>query len=80
MGNRHELLSIFLTENELFPENVQNRVRGNEPNGRTSQPTNLILISIEAKFSALQNYREFFFDFHFSFRVSHEFSEKCIFA
>ena len=72
--------SIFFIENELFTENVKNGVRGNEPNGRTVQPTQLILISIEAEFCALQNYREFFFEFHFSFRVIPFSSEKCIFA
>ena len=60
-GNCHELFSIFFIENELFTENVKKGVHGNEPNGRTVQLTQLIFISIEAKFSALQNYREFFF-------------------
>ena len=59
-GNRHELCSIFFIENELFTENVKKWVRGNEPNGRTVQPIELILISIETEFRALQNYRVFF--------------------
>ena len=52
---------IFFIENELFTENVKKGVRGNKPNGRSVQPTQLILISIEGEFSALQNYTEFFF-------------------
>ena len=51
------LFSIFFIENESFKENVKKGVRGNEPNGRTVQPTQLIRISIEAEFCALQNYR-----------------------
>ena len=47
-------------------------VRGNEPSGRTVQPTELILISVEGEFCALQNYREFFF----SFQVMHFLKEK----
>ena len=39
--------SIFFIENELFTENVKKGVRGNEPNGRTVQPTQLIRISIK---------------------------------
>ena len=66
--------SIFFIENNLFTENVKNGVRGNEPSGRTVQPTQSILISTKAEFSALQNYREFFFDFNFSFRVIHFFN------
>ena len=31
-------------------------VRGNEPNGPTVQPGQLILISIEAEFRGLQNF------------------------
>ena len=54
-GNWHELFSISLIENELFTENVKKGVRVS-----TVQPTQLILISIEAEFCALQNYREFF--------------------
>ena len=41
----------------------------NEPNGRTVQPTKLILISIEAEFCPLQNYREFFFSFFLVFKL-----------
>ena len=48
---------IFFIEVELFTENVKKGVRGNEPNGRTVQPTQLILILIEAEFCALQHYR-----------------------
>ena len=44
-GSCHELFSIFFKENELFTENIKRRVCGNEPNGRTLQPTQLILIS-----------------------------------
>ena len=64
-GNRHEPFSIFLIEKELFTENVKKGVRGNEPNGRTVQPTQLKRISIEAEFCALQNYIEFFFRISF---------------
>ena len=67
-GNSDELFfSIFFIENELFTENVKNGVRGNVPNGQTVQPTQFKLISIEAEFSALQNYREFFVEFKISF-------------
>ena len=59
-GDRHELYSIFFIENVLFTENVKKGVRGIEPNGRTVQPTQLILTSIEVEFFALQNYREIF--------------------
>ena len=60
-GNRHELFfSIFFIENELFTQNIKKGVRGNEPNGRTIQPTQLIFISIEAEFCDLQNNKEFF--------------------
>ena len=55
-----KFFSIFFIENELFTENVKKGVRGNEPNGRTVQPKQLILISIEAEFCALQNHRGFF--------------------
>ena len=42
----------------------------NEPNGRMVQPTQLILITIEAEFCALQDFRKFFFfEFHFNFSV-----------
>ena len=51
---------IFFIENELFYRKRENR---NEPNVQTVQPTGLILISIEAEFCALQNYREFRFLF-----------------
>ena len=77
-GNHHELFfSIFSIENELFTENVKKGVRCNKPNGRTVQPTQLILIFIEADFRALQR---IFFEFHFSFWVILFSSEKCIFA
>ena len=66
-GNCHELFSIFFIENELFTENVKKGVRGNEPNGRTVQPTHLILISIEAEFRAL-------------IRISFQFSSNTIFV
>ena len=51
---------LFSIENELFLEIVKKGVRGNEPNGRTVQPIELILISIETKSYALQSYGEFF--------------------
>ena len=53
--------SIFFIENELFTGNVKEGAGGNEPNGRTVQPAQLIRVSIEAEFRALQNYRDFFF-------------------
>ena len=59
-GNRHDFFSIFFIENELFTENVKKGVCGNEPNDRMVQPTQLILLSIEAEFYAQQNYRKFF--------------------
>ena len=59
-GNCHELFSILFIEIELFIGNVKKGESGNEPNGRTVQPTQLILISIEAKFCALQKYADFF--------------------
>ena len=62
--------SIFFIEKELFTENIKKGVRGNKPNGRTVQSTQLIPISIEAGFCAL----------HFSFRVIHFFSEKMHFC
>ena len=68
-GNRRELFSIFFIENELFTGNIKKGVRGNECSGRTDQPTQLIRISVEAEFRALQSYTEFFFEFYFSFRV-----------
>ena len=43
--------------------------RGNEPNGLTVQPTQLIFISIEAEFCALQSYREFFSNFILVFEL-----------
>ena len=64
--------SIFFIENELFTEKVKKQVRDNEPNGRKVQPTQLILISVKAGFSALQNNREFFFRKTFQFS-SHTF-------
>ena len=51
-------------------------VRSNEPNGRTVQPKQLILISTEAEFCVLQSYGEVFFEFHFSFQVINFFPEK----
>ena len=60
-GNRYKLFSIFFIENQLFKENVEKGVCGNEPNGRTVQHTQLIHISIEAESRDLQNYREVFF-------------------
>ena len=65
MGNRHENFSIFVIENEWFTENVEKGVCGNEPNGQTVQPTQLIHVSIEAEFRALQNYGKFFFRISF---------------
>ena len=69
-GNRHVLFSILFMENELFTENIKKGVCGNETNGQ------LIRISIGAEFRALQNYREFFFEIHFSFRVIQFFFQK----
>ena len=43
--------------------------RGNEPNGLTVQPTQLIFISIEAELCALQSYREFFSNFILVFEL-----------
>ena len=60
-GNCYELFSIFLIENEVFTENVKKWVRGNECLCRTVHPTQLIRISVEAEFRALQSNREFFF-------------------
>ena len=57
LGNRHELFSIFFIGNELF---TKKGVRGYEPNGRMVQPTQLIIISIEAQFCALQKFSVFF--------------------
>ena len=68
---------FFFIENELFTDNVKKGVSGNEPNGRTVQPTQLIRISIEAEFRALQNYKDFFLEFHFSFRVIHFFQRNA---
>ena len=45
--------SIFFIKNELFTENVKKGVCGTEPKGWTVQPTELILISVEAEFRAL---------------------------
>ena len=58
----------------LRRKRIIHRLCGNKPNGQTVQPTQLILISIEAEFCALQNYSVFFF--HFSFRVTHLFQKK----
>ena len=76
--NRHELFSIFFIENWLFTENVKKGVRGNEPNGRTVQPAQLTLIPLEVEFCALQNYRKFFFEFHFRFRVINFFKKNSL--
>ena len=78
---RHEIFFHFLHRNELFTENVKKGVRDNESNGRMVQPKQLILISIEAEFCALQTYRQFFFsNLILVFRVIHFFPEKCIFV
>ena len=80
MGKRHELFSIFFIEKELFAENVKNGVRGNECLGRTVQPTQLIRISVEAEFCALQIYKELFFsNFTLVFESNHS-SEKMHFC
>ena len=69
-----KFFSILFIENELFAESVNKGVRSNEPYGRTVQPTQLILIPIEAELCALQKYREFFssfilvFEFYIFFR------------
>ena len=60
-GNCPDFFTTLFIENQLLTENVKKGVRGNEPNGRTVQPTQLTLISIEAKLCALKNYRVFFF-------------------
>ena len=62
-GNGHEFFLHFLLrkQNELLIENVKKGVRGNEPNGRTAQPTQLIPKLIEGEFCAPQNYRSFYF-------------------
>ena len=70
------IFSIFLIEKELFAEHEKKGIRGNKSNGRTVQPTQLIRTSMEAEFRALHNYREFFFEFHFSFRVIQFFFQK----
>ena len=54
-------------------------VRGNEPNGQTVQPTQLILISIEAETCAIQNSRVFFSNYILVFEI-YIFSEICIFV
>ena len=51
----------FSSYEEVIYRKRKKGVRGNEPNGRTIQPTQLILISIEEEFCALHKYREFFF-------------------
>ena len=64
LGNRRKRFSIFSKESELFTKkNVKKGVRGNEPNGRAVQPTQLILILVEAEFCALQNFFKFYFSF-----------------
>ena len=68
-GNRQEHFSIIFIENELFTENVKKGVRCNEPNGQTIWPTQLLLLSIEAEFCALQNYREFFSNLNLVFEL-----------
>ena len=70
--------SIFFIENKLFTENVKKGVRRNEPNGRTVQTKQLILITIDAQFCALQNYREFFSTFISVFELN-IFSQKNAF-
>ena len=62
-GNRQEIFSIYFIENELFTEVVKKGNRGNEPNGQTVEPTQLLLISIEAGIRTLQHYRESFWIF-----------------
>ena len=68
-GNPYEFFSIF----------IKKGVRGNEPNGRMVQPTQLIRGSIEAEFRALKTTESFFFHFHFSYRVLHFFLQKNAF-
>ena len=74
-----KFFSIFFIENELLTENIKTGVRSNEPNSRTVQPTQLILISNEAELCALQKYRVCF-NFILVFVLNIFFSEKCVFA
>ena len=64
-SNRHDFFSILFIENDLYIENVNMGVSVNEPNGRMVQPTQLILITIEAEFCALLDFRKFFFRISF---------------
>ena len=59
----------FFVENELFTENVKKRVHRHEQNGWAVQPKQLVLISVEAEFYALQNNREFFLNFILVFEL-----------
>ena len=43
----------FLHRKRVIHRKRKKKVRGNEPNGRTVQPKQLILLSIEAEFCAL---------------------------
>ena len=76
LGNRHELFFHFLHRKRVIhKKNVKKGVHGHEPNGRMIQPTQLIIISIEAQFCALQNFRVFFL-FNFIPQVINFYSEK----
>ena len=70
---------FFFIEIDLFTENVIKGLRGYEPSGWTVQLTQLILISIEVEFLALQSYKEFFFELIFIFRVTHFFQKSFFF-
>ena len=57
--NARELFFPNSSQKTSYPQKTYKKgVRGNESNGRTVQPTQLILISTESEFCALQNYRE----------------------
>ena len=70
--SHHEPFSIFSIKDKLFTENLKKLVHGKEPNGQTVKPTQLIFISNEAEFCALQNNNDFFSNFSLVF-------ELCIF-
>ena len=52
---------LFHRKRVIHRKRNKKGVRGNEPIGRTVQPTQLILISIEAEICGLQIYRDIFF-------------------
>ena len=77
-GNNH-IFFIFFIENELFTENVK---RGSVVTNRMFELFNLhlIIISIEAEFRALHNYKEFSSKFILVFEVHIFCQKKIIFA